>query len=65
MSAWFLCNIMIQSTALFNAYLEGTKINTEVNERSLKNSGTLWFQRVPVSFSLAHGRPHIGANWVS
>ena len=42
-----------------SAYQEGTKINTEVNERSLKNIGThwnirhCWFQWVPISFSLA------------
>jgi len=42
-----------------NAYQEGTKIDTEVNERPLKNIGThwnikhRWFQRVPISFSLA------------
>ena len=54
-----LCNIMIQSTVLFNAYLEGTKINTEVNERPLKNIGMhlhirhCSFQRVVISFSLA------------
>jgi len=38
------------------------KINTEVNERLLKNIGThwnirhLWFQQVPISFSLALDR---------
>jgi len=42
-----------------NAYQEGTKINTDVNERPLKNIGTHWnikhrlFQRVPIYFSLA------------
>jgi len=41
------------------AYQEGTKINTEVNEQPLKNLDVhwnirhLWFQQVPVSFSLA------------
>jgi len=42
-----------------NAYQEGTKINTKVNEQPLKNIGThwnirhCWFQRVPISFNLA------------
>jgi len=48
-------------TLQISAYQEGTKINTGVNERPLKNIGTHcnirhhWFQRVPISFSLAVG----------
>ena len=43
-----------------NAYQEGRKLNSEVNERPLKNIGTHWnirhrrFQRVPISFCLAN-----------
>jgi len=43
-----------------SVYQEGTKINTEVNERPLKNIGAHWnirhhwFQRVPIFFSLAN-----------
>ena len=50
-------------TMQINAYQEGTKINTEVNERPLKNIGMhwsirhCWFQRVPISFSLARKCP--------
>jgi len=46
-------------TAQINAHKEGTKVNTAVTERVLKNLGTCWnirhrwFQVVPVSFSLA------------
>jgi len=46
-------------TIQINVYQEGTKINAEVNDRPLKNIGTHWyirhhwFQRVPISFSLA------------
>jgi len=50
---------ILHFTTQINAYQEGTKIDTEVNERPLKNIGThwnirhRWFQRVPISFSLA------------
>jgi len=46
-------------TVQINAYQEGTKVNTEVNERVLKNLGTNWnirhhwFQLVPISSTLA------------
>jgi len=51
---------MLDFTKQINAYQERTQINTEVNERPLKNIGTRWntrhrsFQRIPISFSLAN-----------
>jgi len=53
---------ILNFTMQINAYQEGTKINTEVNERPLRNIGTHWnirhrrFQRVglPISFILAN-----------
>ena len=50
---------MLDFTKQINAYQERTQINTEVNERPLKNIGMRWntrhrsFQRIPISFSLA------------
>jgi len=50
---------ILNFTMKISAYQEGTKINTEMNERPSKNIGThwnirhRWFQRVPISFSLA------------
>jgi len=50
---------ILNFTMQINAYQEGTEINTEVNARPLKNIGMhrntrhRWFQRVPISVSLA------------
>jgi len=50
---------ILNFTRQIYAYQEGAKINTEVNERPLKNIGTHWnirhgwFQRVPISLNLA------------
>jgi len=61
---------ILHITVQISVYQESTKINTQVNERLLKNIGTHWnirhrlFQRVPVSFSLAPNfiHPTVAAN---
>ena len=53
---------ILHFTMQINAYLEGTTMNTEINERPLKNIAMhwnirhRWFQRAPISFSLALSR---------